>query len=235
MCPDDITSVEALNRFKTLFPSTKLVIFIQNPVVLFQEMYNDLAYHKHPNKLPSPNELVGSCANKRCGGYTRGCGDTESICTDRMKLHHQLSHFGKTPMSVDEKKLLRVDVRTIPTRNEILLFEHQQVFGEKAFSQNATKDLSTFLRLKHSLPEVHHAIRPQELYQEKQKRTHFINICDDEHKKARDILLRIAHEASIWICDYFINSTDVTVSSREVFTDLVEEWRSDPCVDGFLS
>lgn len=61
---------------------------------------------------------------------------------------------------------------------------------------------------------------------------HLIHICDEEHDDVRKELVKIGKEAAKWITEYFIESEDVFVSSREEFVKLMDDWGHDPCEKG---
>jgi hypothetical protein len=57
-----------------------------------------------------------------------------------------------------------------------------------------------------------------------------IDICEEEYADLRLLLLQQGKEASDWILDFFLSSPHVTVSNREYFTYLLNQWKVDPCI-----
>ena len=54
-----------------------------------------------------------------------------------------------------------------------------------------------------------------------------IDICDEDF--VRSVLLDKAQRTSKWIRRYFLNSSEVFVSSPEYLEDLLEGWMTDGC------
>jgi len=56
-----------------------------------------------------------------------------------------------------------------------------------------------------------------------------IDICKEEFKPVREVLMKNARETSIWIRESFMKSPDVHVSSSEFFEKAMLDWMDDPC------
>ena len=56
-----------------------------------------------------------------------------------------------------------------------------------------------------------------------------INICDDKHDQAYNLLMEHANLTVRWIIDKFIKSSDVHVGNRDHFVETVESWVKNPC------
>ena len=56
------------------------------------------------------------------------------------------------------------------------------------------------------------------------------NICDEEHKAVRDVLLAGGKATANWCQRNLKNSRDIYVSDKEYFSSMVNTWGQDPCV-----
>lgn len=233
-CPKSLGTELAVSNFAKYFPNMKYIVTMRHPVKWFQSFYNYRVYGN--GKLPPPGELIGSCVDdspyicsKRCAVKTH----TQNVCTDRAKFHHQLSRFGKTPMnSKEENDLLVHDMDIVPSNGTIFLMDIAQLFPSEKASRHLARDLSNYLGLRQRLPSLEDLPPDSSRYTDPKRTKYFINICDDEHRYLREVLVGIGTEAYIWIRDYFLNSDDVFVSSREDFLELISKWQYDPCADG---
>lgn len=134
-------------------------------------------------------------------------------------------------MHEKELKLLNHNMTIVPGENKIFLAELGQLIPENPSSDNIAEDLSKFLGLQKELPSLQEFGGHKRSYPDDEKRTYFMNICDDEHQELRQILVDIGKEAAEWITEYFILSPDVVVSSKELFVELIKKWGEDPCTD----
>uniref|UniRef100_A0A7S1ZHH5 Sulfotransferase domain-containing protein n=1 Tax=Trieres chinensis TaxID=1514140 RepID=A0A7S1ZHH5_TRICV len=229
-CPKDIGTEDGLRNYAKFFPKTKLIVTLRHPVLWFQSFYNYRSYKG--SKLPPPKDLIGSCIEGSPYICAQHCGKhrTENVCTDRAKVHHQLSRLGKTPMTTkDEMKLLRHDMDIIPSDAQIFLSELEQFSTGNDKGDHFGEDLSNFLGLNRPLPPLGQVGGQKRSYHIKERRSGFIDICSDEHKDVRTILVKIGKESATWIREYFLKSPDVFVSSEKIFLELIERWGQDPC------
>ena len=229
------------------FNSTKLIVSIRHPVFWFQSIYNQRLHHrsskkdtsrelkgkphmkKKSRKMPSPWDSVG-CSK----AYTQG------PCTDRAEFHRYLARFAKTAMdTAEELEALRHYgcADTVPKVNNCALSDKDGVlkplapFGGKIFlielsqirarKDELRRDLSDYLGL--DLPDMSPLSNKGYAFDEA------IDICEGQFKDIRDVLLVHAKRSSRWILDYFLQSPDVSVSSREYFVETLENWGKDPC------
>lgn len=85
--------------------------------------------------------------------------------------------------------------------------------------------------LRAPLPPLEHhkpgQSRGQHIQHEKDKLK--IDICDEQWIPVRRELLRLARQGSMWIRNVFLNSQDISVSSRSYLEELFGKWLDDPC------
>jgi len=223
------------------FNSTNLIVNIRHPIPWFQSFYNDKwKWHKsdkrrlkklgrlgrHSKSMPSPWDLV-QCKSPY----------TQTVCGDKAEFHRFLARLQKTNLNTkEEMHILRhygCSNKTedcnisdhddmlkplAPFGGKIFLTEITQLFAKK---EELRKDLGIFLGLQ--LPDMTPLSKKGLVFDKA------INICDKQYKDIRDVLLTRAARVSRWILDYFIQSEDVVVSSREYFTKTLEDWNKDPC------
>uniref|UniRef100_A0A7S4J233 Sulfotransferase domain-containing protein n=1 Tax=Odontella aurita TaxID=265563 RepID=A0A7S4J233_9STRA len=241
--PEDLETPDALPLFQKYFPKTKLIVSIRHPVKWFESFYNFRVYHHPEHTLPPPNELIGPCFEGTSYPSMHGADKPEvykhkyngGVCTDRANLHWPLSRLGKTPMDTQEEKdLLQHDMDTHELPNEVFLMEDRQIRISEPASKHITTDLRDFLGLTTDLPDLQPYEAPADKYgsaEDQDAASRTIRICDEEHAPVREILVQHGRDASEWITTYFLQSPDVTVSSRKLFVKLLEDWKKDPCDD----
>ena len=131
----------------------------------------------------------------------------------------------------EENDLLVHDMDIVPSNGTIFLMDIAQLFPSERASRHLARDLSQYLGLQKQLPSLEDVAPDTSRYTDPERTKYFMNICDDEHQHLREILVGIGKDAYIWIRDYFLDSPDVVVSSREDFLDLISKWQYDPCAD----
>ena len=127
-----------------------------------------------------------------------------------------------------ENELLDNDLQIIPSKSSIFLMDLDQLRPDYNASEELSQDLTEYLGLVRQLPRFHDGEHIH-VYQDRKRKRNFINICDSHHREVRKTLLNIGREASLWIHNYFLLSTDVIVSSRERFIEIIKNWEHDPC------
>jgi len=86
------------------------------------------------------------------------------------------------------------------------------------------KDLSSFLGLKQTLDKYDCSDMPYDT-----NKSRAIDICDPEFDQLRGELCEHGTLAAEWILTYFLPLSDVSVSSPDYFTALLQTWGEDPC------
>jgi hypothetical protein len=155
--------------------------------------------------------------------YQGACkSGTYGICTDETLFHHHLALLGKTPMTKDEFELFKPQLKDPPqftkhkrSPNKLFLYEISQLHDEPF-----RHDLSSFLGLNETLPELVQSSRPK---------SKAMDICQPRYKELRRVLLKNGQAASTWIRTYFMDHPDVVVSSPNRFRELLSTWMVDPC------
>ena len=210
------------------FPSTKLIVGIRHPVLWFESLYN-FRVSNVPWKAMLPTSEL-----------TKGCVvGSQGVCAWRASFHDFLSRLGKTPMtSTSEKDLLQLGLEPVKTKlGPVFLYEISQLSdsGDPGGVRSAQfrKDLKRFLGLQQEIPPFPFIdtsgrfdfLAPVKRQVDQNK----INICDANHDAIRGVLMEKAILASEWIRNYFLQSEEVFVSSRQHFELIIDSWRFDPC------
>ena len=95
-------------------------------------------------------------------------------------------------------------------------------------------DAQEFMGFQTPMPPIVHYIPGKTGWNETEQAkrdTLKINICDAKYYIVRQTLLDIGTNAATWIRDYFLQSPDVFVSSRDHFVNnILESYKHDPCV-----
>jgi hypothetical protein len=247
--PNTLMFDEALAHLATYFPTAKFIVSVRHPILWFQSNYN---YKMRLDKYASdpkitPHNRIGECkgsitnqhgcdTRQSCVAYQPGFG-----CTDLSNWHIHLSRLGWTPRnSTREVTLLhhRMESTFDFTQSKMFILELGQLDPRKNNTGTVTlvRDLEHFLDLPpNSLPDIQ---PPKETGPSKHTKkaqgnhlvlSRMIHICDEEYTDLRQVLLQQAKEASEWILDFFLSSPHVTVSNREYFTYLLNQWKVDPC------
>jgi len=236
-CPEELETEFGLKRYAKYFPNTKLIVSIRHPVLWFESYYNFRAYHRYPLLMPHTDDLIGpseinypysqwNCSKKCPSG-------NQNVYSDRANFHWSMSRLGKTPMTtVEELRLLHHHNMSIERiKNKVFVVENRQLLEGHPSSQNFTADLRDFLGLHSNLRPLKPwaPIPAEEKYSNKEAAARRIDICDDQHKRIRKLLVESGKNAAKWIQEYFLRSPDVVVTSRELFVELLNDWKLDPC------
>lgn len=223
-CPKDLESVDTLKNLAEFFPKTKLIITVRHPVLWFQSFYNFRARNIFPRRMPPAERLIGGLAVCRRG---------HNVCTDRANFHRFLARLGKTPLSSKEELQLLPpgwnQKEVFRLESELFLI-HVSQMGDKNSTRldQFRQDLQSFAGL-HGEIQLKNGKVAAEVNVTPQVQRNMIDICSTEHESLRQVLMKQAKKASIWIIDYLLKSPDVVVSSRKHFIDLVRQWKIDPC------
>lgn len=227
-CPQDISSESSIYNYAKYFPSTKLIIGIRHPVLWFESLYNFRVTNVPWKAMLPTSEL------------TRGCiSGSQGVCAWRANFHDFLSRLGKTPMSsTSEKQLLQLGLQPVKSNvGPVFLYDLSQLSesGDDGVVRSVQfrTDLKRFLGLQKEIPPfplIDTSGRFDFLSAVKrQVDGNKIDICQSEHDAIRAVLMEKATLASIWIREFFLQSDEVFVSSREHFEKILEGWSHDPC------
>lgn len=117
--------------------------------------------------------------------------------------------------------------------NEIFLTEMTQFADKDPRRQKTLKDdLRNFLGVKTEFNSTAPHYKPGKTWKpdiQAVRDSFKINICDEQFRPVRDVLMKGARETSIWIRESFIKSPDVHISSPEFFEQAMLAWMDDPC------
>lgn len=163
--------------------------------------------------MPNATTLIGSCRKSSRG-----------VCTDRANFHQQLDLLGKTKPTNEELALFthsyQYEKESIP--NPIFLYDVHQLGDSNTVRQaQFIKDLQNFVGLSTPLPEPP--------FHEHVEVENSLEICNDEYKELRMVLVDAGRRASEWIRRYFLKSPSVYVSNRRHFLAQLDTWKTDPC------
>jgi hypothetical protein len=251
-CPTEILSVKAIHALQTYWPETKLIVGIRHPILWFQSFYN-FRIQDHTPPLPSNTSLlIGPCILDE-----HVCTDHARFHLHLSRLVDTTTTTATTMAAPTTPTTARGEPRQSPTNpqprhwNPLFLFEMTQfLFNESSASSSSTSSISSssslsqfrttfsnFLDLQTPLPEIPH-IRPnhaqegghrQRLYAGRLKR-HGIDICDAQHEPVRAVLLQHAQATHDFITTHVLSSPHVVVSSPSFFRQVLESYRTDPCI-----
>jgi hypothetical protein len=231
-------------------PDTKLIVGLRHPVLFFQSFYNFLTQNGW--NFGSPYSLVQGCDHNHetvqaKGNKTKTCNYGSCpqgiLCVGRARFHLFLAQLGKTSLDEEERKWLPFaeDENIIWKKNhhvklpnDIFLYETSQLTD----TQNQTRaelfweDVAGFLNFPYKIPHDIHSTPGKTLSdpkkQEKRDKRK-IDICDPLYEELRKPLMEYAIQISYWVCEYFVKSNGVFVSSPEHFCKILKGWRQDPC------
>jgi hypothetical protein len=229
--PHDIQYPSVLKFYRTHAPQAKLLVTIRHPVTWFNSFYN---YRVVNNELWSirghPNNLtINDSSLKGKASYVNAASGA---------FHRYLAHLGKTPLDKNERELLNGflgDDELIGqpplVPNPVFLMEMRQLGDSNSTrSFQLVKDLQTTLGLQQPIESITHTNSFQQAAKKpRAQQKNVMDICKDEFLPIREEMMHVARNASLWIREYFIKSSNVTVSSPEYFEELMESWMHDPC------
>jgi hypothetical protein len=235
-CPRNID--DSMINFSTYFPHTKFIIALRHPVHWFQSIYN-FRVHNEGVPLPHPNLLQN--------GHVKGA---KGVFANRVRYHHMLGRLGKTPLTEDRELSLifhnatNLDIQVfynnllVNTGNKIFLYHVEQLPPSTVgkLPQSFVTDISNFLGLDSTTLQLRNNIRRWipgkkiSSLEMQQREALKINICDEEYRPLRDILVQNGKISAQWIRDYFLHSPDVAIPSGKAFYYFMEQWSLDPCL-----
>jgi hypothetical protein len=225
--PGDVGSRIALRQIHTYWPDTKLIVGVRHPVTHFESWYN----------------------YKTRKGMQLGHYESVAKLPFEFMFHSRLSLLGKTNVRDPvEAELLNHLPSKQPQRmsNPVFLYEVSQIFDPTdGRNTQFSMDFQNYLGLtepfrteREPSPSLWRRFRKFVFNQQKETHArespnyHYaIDICQDEFIELRAKLMENGGKAATWIRDYFMNSTDVFVSSPEHFLKLLDSWTTDPCLE----
>lgn len=222
-CPSSIRYIKSVERLEMLNSETKVIVGVRHPVLFFQSYFNYrvVEHHQQPKlrgePVPHPNTLIG--------GHEKGW---RGVFTDLAKFEDGLMQMGKVALESDDlRRLAEQRLIFAPTRLRIFLYDVDQLSDpQKERAAQFRSSLQNFLTLNNS-------IEPFEKRNSLAKKGSFpntMNICDEEFKELRDILVMQGNKTQKWIREEFMKSEDVVIGGDEGhFLELIAEWGVDPC------
>ncbi|VEU44283.1 unnamed protein product [Pseudo-nitzschia multistriata] len=193
----------------------------------------------------------------------QSCLNNAHWCTGEMGYHKYLSRLGLTPMNTSEeldllghhgmsihdfsgsRKGVMSSVRGVKGKQhvdearlfliEIGQFDHRM---NQTMADDVRSDLETFLGLDPGdlprAPNQHGMKRPKIDYKYPPGYEEYVlDICLDQYKPMRKILLETSRKASKWIMEYLLHPSNrhrVIVSNIDIFQQMLEGWKIDPCL-----
>jgi len=226
--PEILQSQDFLVNMLNHLPSIDLVITTRHPVLHFQSAYN----YKYRNvnrtvyKLPEPVDLIGKCTHD-CRHDCVPKVDHKAVCTEKAYFHYGLSRLHLTPLETEkEKELLDHHHLSIhPSWNgRLFLMEIGQLADSNLSRKNNwERSYEQFLGI------IPNSFDTNVTHENGRSKDKIVNICDDEHRPVREVLVEVGIKASNWIREYLLKSDRVIVANREHFLALIEKWKFDPC------
>lgn len=202
-------SLRAVQRLRTLFPDTKLVIGLRHPVLYLQSFYNYRVMNHYRgdgitgDKIPPLESLLSK--------------PWASASVESARFEKILQNLGKT-MPSDSSS-------TSP--NPVFLYTIDQLQDGNKTRKEAFRDaLGVYLELVNPIPPLPHSNKYNVVFNET------INICDTKYDHIREILIENGRETQQWILEEFMQSPDVTVANEEHFCESMQSFGSDPCEEG---
>lgn len=198
-CPGNLEVDLALSNYKQYFPTTKFIVGLRHPILWFQSFYNFRITNEFP--MPPAEKLIGKCLRAYQG-----------VCTARAKFSDHLKKIEPW------RKVFLYMVDQLQENPEGLVFR---------------QDLGNFLDVYGPLSKPLIWIKPgqTDLDAELQKEidSKKIDICHERYGPLRAVLLQQAIESADWIRTEFVAQSNVRVSSRARFEQLLDDWYLDPC------
>lgn len=240
-CPRDLEVPLALQNYQTHFPKTDFMVGFRHPVEWFESFYNFRVNNFFT--MPPAETLVGRCSRRHQG-----------LCTSRGNFHLFLANLGKTNILTDPNEQILIPkeyrkmIKPVPLKGRIFLWDISQLKQDKVEETLSTQshtqrhsnakfreDLQQFLRLEEPLPEmiwVKPGFAHSNTTIKEQVASQKIDICDDQYRALRAVLLQQGALAAHWIKIYFLEAEGVFVSQKEYFSSVVlASWGRDPCPD----
>jgi hypothetical protein len=200
--PRDLIIRGSLLAIATYWPKTKLIVGIRHPVLWFESFYNFRVHNGY--NMPPPETLIGKLKRGMVG-----------VATDESKFHLHLDNLGKTSHSPEELKFLSWgnERKSILPRmkNPVFLYEVNQLRdANETRAAIFSSDMRRYLGLENDFQPI--------LTKRGPKYIKTIEICEPKHKVLRQELMKNANESSTWIRKYFLQNSEVTVSSPATST-----------------
>jgi len=211
--------IELGGYLTTMYSETKLIIGLRHPIKWYESYFNFRANNSYGEK----RNITASIGE--------GSGNLYELVTHRARFHVKLAALGTTSLDEEEKKYLPDEDIYLSSYSppEVFVYDVDQMRAND--TSIFRKSLQNFLELENPLPKPPHIVpdlkRKGKLLKLVTKIK--IDICEDQYKPLRDVLLDHAIKAQEWIRRYFIESEYVTVPNRVQFEHLLEKWKFDPC------
>lgn len=240
-CPAGVEYPDMFATLATYFPKTPIIIGLRHPVLWFESFWNyrvtkqRVKFITKHGLFPFP-DMVKNCK--------MGAGKPPYTC--RGEFHSLLAIMGRTELAApDEIKLFpnlskildrrrkkpQLWNRTVP--NPVFLYEINQLKENSAVFKH---DLLSFANVDPNFPmpdmykvtpgTANAEYRTKETKYTRDTEKNMIDICHEEHVKAKEHLMEIARNSSEWITEYFMKSPGVVTSTT--FLDHVSNWKVDP-------
>jgi len=177
----------------------------------------------------TPYEKTKPCNSLSDCQKSNGCHKRELFCVNRGRFHLSLAALGKTALSVAERKLLAsndidggINLRNKNITNPVFLYEQSEMMKDYVWDE-----LAEYL----DVSKIPHDLDTHSLRVIKTLKNDF---CEEKYDNFRAIMMPYAYDLSVWLQDYFIpvarnESSSVTIPNIDAFTDLIENYKKDPC------
>ena len=213
---DFVKSMKNLMELNPQHEETKIIIGMRHPVRLFESYWNFRELNDHD--MPPPSTLIGSSKVGFKDVYTEMC-----------QFEKSLMQLGKFILEKDDFAWLEENHKTVlPTKNKVFLYLQEQFQDENMTRfENFLDDLLLFVGVEEAKVTPDDFPHYNVIDEEKP-----FNICDEEHKEVRDVLLSGGNATAKRFQRNLGSSRDIYVSDKEYFLSMVNAWGQDPCVSG---
>eukprot|EP00591_Stephanopyxis_turris_P016179 CAMPEP_0195540934 /NCGR_PEP_ID=MMETSP0794_2-20130614/50824_1 /TAXON_ID=515487 /ORGANISM="Stephanopyxis turris, Strain CCMP 815" /LENGTH=454 /DNA_ID=CAMNT_0040675013 /DNA_START=453 /DNA_END=1817 /DNA_ORIENTATION=- len=219
-CPSAVRNIGAIrNLAKYTTKDTKLILGVRHPIKFFESFYNYRvkhlhAEHKSTSHIPRAEDLIGDQSHS-----------WNKLYTEVARFEMFMKQLAKVDVSAEElKEMKKLGLKMVPNPYKIFLYNVDQL-GDKNEERSSQfrSDLQEFLGLKESIPPLPEHNVNHESFPE------YLDVCDDEHKEFRELMMSQGNETARWIRDEFMKSLDVVVGGKDFFLELLETWGSEIC------
>ena len=245
-CPLDISSFTSLQNYASYFNGSKLIVGLRHPIKWFESFYNFRV--RNMNNMPSTKKLLNNCGKGSHGvcawranisdflyqlnKTTTQCFDNKRSSMDDNCLKEQMQYISlkntkRVEGHVGKVFIYLIDQFEVEYLEQKLIRDLFKFLDIKFPTQNPSRQNDTVILHVPKISTVGALDHIPGIKETTMKDT--IDICDDQHQKIRDVLMDKARKASIWIRDYFLESDDVHVSSRDFVHKKLKDWMDDPC------
>lgn len=228
-CPRIIKETARLDQI--LVNTSRVIVGVRHPVHWFESLYNyriwQKSKHKREHRIPPMRFFL----NNRTSWL--------GLSTGAARFDLYLKQLGKVPLTnVEIQNMKRTNkVEGVMTSSpyheqhpmKVLLYTIEQINDTNTTRRlHFQTTLQQFLNLKTTA--IHQDIATQDMVNVNNfKNPDIIDICEEQYRDIRSILVWQGKHASEWIRNKFMKSDDVIVSDVQYVNNILRQWGDDPC------